>query len=105
MESIFIRSPFTAVTTKSLDEQKPQSSQLHGCQTDDNREAEPSGSSSTMQTIQKLLETTVEDLNLQGTSIQIITQERNHLIVMIVGQDLAFRVISRDTCESTQTLL
>ena len=34
--------------------------------------------------------------------IQIVTKERNHLVVMIVGQDLAFRVILRDTCESTQ---
>ena len=89
MESSFIRSPFTAVTKKSWDEQKPQSSQLHRCQTDDNSEAEPSASR------QQLNETTVEDLNLQGTSIQIVTQERNHLVVMTVEWDLAFRVISR----------
>ncbi|XP_045924706.1 uncharacterized protein LOC123982847 [Micropterus dolomieu] len=44
------RFPFTAVTVKSEDEEeKPQSPQLHQSQTEDNREAEPSASSSATQ--------------------------------------------------------
>ncbi|XP_070707312.1 zinc finger protein OZF-like [Pempheris klunzingeri] len=44
------RFPSTAVPVKSEDEEKPQSSQLHQSQTEDNREAEPPVSSSATQT-------------------------------------------------------
>ncbi|XP_070708316.1 zinc finger protein 502-like [Pempheris klunzingeri] len=43
------RFPSTAVPVKSEDEEKPQSSQLHQSQTEDNREAEPPVSSSATQ--------------------------------------------------------
>ncbi|XP_045924694.1 uncharacterized protein LOC123982844 isoform X3 [Micropterus dolomieu] len=49
-EADITRFPFTAVTVKSEDEEeKPQSPQLHRSQTEDNREAEPSASSSATQ--------------------------------------------------------
>ncbi|XP_045924681.1 zinc finger protein 569-like isoform X7 [Micropterus dolomieu] len=49
-EADITRFPFTAVTVKSEDEEeKPQSPQLHQSQTEDNREAEPSASSSATQ--------------------------------------------------------
>ncbi|XP_038592417.1 uncharacterized protein LOC119916460 isoform X3 [Micropterus salmoides] len=49
-EADITRFPFTAVTVKSEDEEeKPQSPQLHQRQTEDNREAEPSASSSATQ--------------------------------------------------------
>ena len=51
---------------------------------------------------QKLMETTGEDLNLKGTSIQIVTRERNHLFVMFVTKDLLKRKIWRNTAESTE---